>query len=142
MFGVDGQDGHLVAGSGGGHYLASHHHSLLVGQGDGFVVLDGTEGGTQTGKAHYGGQNHIDGAHFHEVGNGVVAGKDFDAVGVESGLHLGVFGLVGNGNGVGLELECLLYQQVGVAAGAQHLDGKAVAVTPYHVQRLCAYGAC
>ena len=55
--------------------------------------------------------------------------------------HSRVLGLVGNDHGIGLELDGLLYQQVGVASGTQHLDGKQVAVAAYDIESLCAYRA-
>ena len=80
MFGIDGQDGYLVARGGIGDNLPSHHHSLLIGQGNGLVVFDSPQGGTEAGKAHDRGQHHINRVHLHEVGDGVHAGKDFDVV--------------------------------------------------------------
>ena len=53
-----------------------------------------------------------------------------------------VFRLVGDDHGVGVELQGLLHQEVGIAAGAEHLDSKEVAVTTDDVQRLRAYGPC
>ena len=80
MFGVDRQDGDVIAGGGIGDYLPGYHHSLLIGQGYGFVVFDGAKGGTEAGKTHDRGQHHVDGVHLHEVGNGVHACKDLDVV--------------------------------------------------------------
>lgn len=108
VFGVDREDGHVVAGCGLGDDGSGHYHGLLVGEGDGFVVFDGTEGGPQAGKAYDGGQNEVDGVHLHEVGDGVHAGEDFDVVGVEGIEHLLVFGGVGDGHDVGVEFEGLL----------------------------------
>ena len=75
---VDGQYGHAVAQGGGGDDAAGHHHGLLVGQGYGLAVLDGTQRGPQAGETYDGGQHHVDGVHLHEVDHGWRSGKDLD----------------------------------------------------------------
>lgn len=140
MFGVDRQDGHVVACSGIGDYLSGHNHGLLVGQGNGFVVFDGTEGGAEAGKTHNGGQHKVDGVHLHEVGNGVHASEDFYIVRGKGILHLLVFVGVGNGHSVGVEFQGLLYKQVGVATSAEHFDSEEVAVAADDIESLGANG--
>ena len=80
VFGVDRQDGDVVAGGGIGDYLPGYHHGLLIGQRNRLVVLDSAKSGTEAGKTHNGCQYHVDGVHLHEVGNGVHACKDLDVV--------------------------------------------------------------
>ena len=110
VFRVDRQDGDIVAGGGIGDYLSGYHHSLLIGQGNGFMVFDGAKGGAEAGKSHDGGQHHVDRVHLHKVGDGVHACKDLNIVRGESLLHLLIFVLVGNGHSVGVKFQCLLYQ--------------------------------
>ena len=104
------------------------------------MVFDGTEGGAEAGKTHNGGQHKVDGVHFHEVGNGVHASEDFYIVRGKGILHLLVFVGVGNGHSVGVEFQGLLYEQVGVAASAEHFDSEEVAVAADDIESLGANG--
>ena len=100
------------------------------------------ERGSQTSKPDDGGKHHVDALHLHEVDHRGDSCEDLDAFGRQSFLDGGIFGFVGNDDGVGVELQSLLYKESGIAAGAEHLDRKEVAMATDDVERLRAYRTC
>ena len=122
------------------HQLAGAHQRLLVGQGDGFMGLDGVDGGRQSGKAYHGGQYHINGDGFHYFIERLLAGIDLHVGHVaHQSLQLVVTLFVGNDDGGRLELMGLLSQQFYLVIGCQAINLIEVAVFSDNLQGLCAY---
>ena len=137
---VDRQDGCMVLLCQLQYQLTSHHQCLLIGQGNGFLCLDGMDGGRQASKTHHGSEHHVDGVCLNNLIQRLCTGIDLH-VGqvVHQPAQVVVTCFIGNNHSGRLELMSLLCQQFYLVIGCQTVHLVQVGVLLNHLEGLSAY---
>ena len=121
------------------HQCSCGHECLLVGEGHGLSGLEGRHHRLEPAEAHHRSQNHIDGLGGHQVADRLHTREDLDIVRLECLRHLGVLVGVADHHIVGLETDCLFYEEGRVVVGREKFYFEEILVLSHRVKGLRAY---